>query len=101
MLSSLTVQASTNQAIYSRNHTVIVTAKVWAGSPVASGASVTFTITKSDGSLVTGAATTDVNGVAAYSLRLARKDPVGTYQASATASLNGASGSGATSFTVK
>ena len=50
---------------------------------------------------MTGAATTDVNGVAAYSLRLARKDPVGMYQASATASLNGASGSGATSFTVK
>lgn len=101
VLSSLTVQTSTNQVIYSRNQTVWVTAKVWAGASVASGASATFKITKSDGSLVTGTATTDVNGVAAYSLRLARKDPVGTYQASATASLNGASGSGATSFTVK
>lgn len=101
VLSSLTVQASTNQAIYSRHQTVWVTAKVWAGASIAAGASVTFTITKANGSAVTGVATTDVNGVAAYSLRLARRDPVGTYQASATAGLNSAGGSGATTFTVK
>ena len=101
VLAYLTVHTSTNQASYSRNQTVVVTAKVWAASSVASGASVTFTITKSNGTVVTGTATTDANGVATYSQRLSRKDPTGVYQANATAGLNGIAGSGATSFSVK
>lgn len=101
VLSSLTVQASTNQVSYSRNQTVSVTAKIWAGSSVASGASVTFTITKPGGSVVSGTASADANGVAMYSLRLRGKDAGGVHQVSATAGLNGVSGSGTTSFTVK
>lgn len=78
-----------------------ITAQVWAGSSVASGASVTFNVTRSNGTVVSSTATADANGVATYSLRLRGKDPVGVYQVSATAGLNGVSGSGTTSFTVK
>ena len=78
-----------------------ITAKVWAGSSLAPGASVTFTITKPGGGVVTGAGTTDASGSASYVMHVKVNDPVGTYQVRATATLNGVSGSGATSFTVK
>lgn len=99
--SSLTVQVSTDQASYARNQTVSITARIWAGSSVASGASVTFTITKPDGSVVTGTASAGDNGFAVYSLRLRGKPSPGIYQLSAAAGLNGVSGSGATSFTIE
>lgn len=101
LTSSLTVQVSTNQASYWRNQTVLITAKVWAGSSVVSGARVAFTITKPGGSVVTGTVTTGASGSASYAMRVKGKDPVGTYRVSAIASLNGVSGSGETSFTVK
>ena len=102
VVSSLGVTVSTDQSSYTRTQTVNITAVVsGAGSPV-SGTGVTFTVTKADGSRVTGTATTGANGSAVYSYRFNKKrDPVGTYQVTATANLNGVSGSGATSFVVQ
>jgi uncharacterized repeat protein (TIGR01451 family) len=100
--SSFGVTASSSQSSYTRNQTAKVAASVsYAGSPVI-GASVVFTLTKSDGSVVTGAATTGTTGSAGYSYRFnKKKDPVGTYKVNAVASMNGITGSAATTFMVK
>ena len=79
------VTATTDRLTYSRGQTVYVTARVsLAGAPVAN-ASVTFSITKSTGAVVTGTATTGADGTAVYKVRLRKQDPVGTYQAAVTA----------------
>jgi hypothetical protein len=102
VISSLGVTVSSNQSSYTRNQTATVTALVSSGGSPVSGASVTFTMTKADGSTVTGTATTAANGSAAYSYRFnKRQDPVGTYQVTASANLNGVSGTGSTSFAVR
>lgn len=101
IVSSLSVAVSTDKPGYSRNQTVSITALVTANGTPVSGASVTFTITKPTGARVTGTATTGANGSAVYTYRISRKDPVGTYQISANANLNGITGSGSRSFTVQ
>jgi hypothetical protein len=102
IVSSLGVALSSAQSSYTRSQTATVTAIVsGAGSPV-TGASVTFTMTKSNGSVVTGTATTGTNGSAVFSYRFNKKrDPAGTYGVSANANLNGIYGNGATSFVVQ
>jgi hypothetical protein len=102
VVSSLDVTVSTDRASYTRSQVVNVTARVSnAGSPV-SGAAVTFTVTKADGGVSTGTATTAADGSAVYTYRFNKKrDPVGVYQVSAGANLNGISGTSATSFTVQ
>jgi len=98
---SAELAVETNQQNYSRGQTVPITATAgFGGSPVAN-ASVKFTITKSNGSVVTGSATTNSNGTAGYSIRLRSSDPIGTYQVSVAAMLNGVSGTAATTFTVQ
>jgi hypothetical protein len=98
---SISVSVSTDKSSYNRNQSVTITATVnSSGSPV-SGASVNFTITKANGSLVSGSATTASNGAAVYNYRVKPKDPVGTYQVKADASLSGVSGSVTTSFIVQ
>jgi hypothetical protein len=81
--------------------TVSLAASVSAGASPGAGASVTFRVTKPNGAVVTATAVAGSAGTAAYSLRLAAKDPPGTYQVVAAASLNGISGSGTTSFVVR
>lgn len=102
IMSGLAVSLASDQAIYARSQTAIMTTMVSAlGSPV-SGASVTFTMTKPNGLKVTGTGTTGINGSAVFKYRFNKqKDPVGIYQVSAGANLNGAVGSGTTSFSVK
>ena len=101
MVSSLAVAVSTNRSSYSRTQTVSVSTIVSAdGSPVA-GATVTFTIRKSNGTLVTGNATTGANGSAAFNYKIKRADPVGGYQAGAGANINGLSGTATASFVVQ
>jgi hypothetical protein len=102
LLSSLGVSVATDQPSYARTQTANITTNVTAsGSPV-SGAAVTFILTKSNGSKVTGSATTDANGSAVFKYRFNKqKDPTGPYQVAVGANLNGIVGSGATSFTVK
>src|SRR4030095_12294617 len=102
IMSGLGVSGASDQASYNRSKTASVTATVTAaGSPV-SGAGVSFTMTKSNGSKVTATSITAANGLAVFKYRFNKqKDPVGIYQVSATANLNGVVGSGNTSFSVK
>jgi hypothetical protein len=100
VISTLGVQVSSARTTYSRNQTVQLTTTVSGGSAPAAGATVVFTVTRPGGAVTTRTTTADGAGVASYSWRVVAKDPVGTYQVSLTASLNGASGSGATSFAV-
>jgi hypothetical protein len=101
VVSSLTVAEATDKPSYTRNQVVSLTATVSAdGAPVAS-ANVSFAITKANGSVVNANAITGSDGKAVYKLRLSKKDPVGTYQANATASMGGFSGTTTTSFTVQ
>ena len=97
----LTAQVSTDQASYARNQTVRISATVLAGAAPAAGANVSVTVTRSNGNIVTASAVAGANGVATYNMRLRSKDPVGVYQVTATATMNGSSGSGATTFTVR
>lgn len=102
VVSSLDVMVSAGLSSSRGGQTVSITATVsGAGSP-ALGASVTFSITRPNGSVVTGTTTTGSDGKAVYSYKLNKKqDPPGTYQAAAGATLNGLTGSGVTTFTVK
>jgi hypothetical protein len=98
---SLAVAVSTNRPSYNRKQSVTMTGVVSAnGSPV-QGASVSFTMTKSNGATVTQSATTGSNGSSSVRFQLKKPDPVGTYQGRGAASVNGVSGSAATSFTVQ
>jgi len=102
LVSALAVAATASQTSYMRNQTVAVNATVRAGGSPVSGATVTFTMTKANGSVVTSTATTGANGVASFSYVFNRKkDPAGTYQVRAQASSGGVSGSGVVSFAVK
>jgi hypothetical protein len=100
-VSSLGVSVASTQASYTRNQTVSITTTVWNGGAPVANASVTFTLTKADGSAITSTATTGTNGVAMFSYRLKKQDPVGTYRAQGVANLNGLSGSAGTSFMVQ
>ncbi len=95
------VTVSTDKQIYTRNQTASVRAKVSAGGTPVMNAAVTFTVTKSNGSVVAGRATTGSDGTATYKLRLRKQDPVGKYQASAVSTGNGQSATASTSFTVQ
>jgi hypothetical protein len=98
---SALVSVSTNQSSYTRGQTVSVSAKVTSGGSPVAKASVNFTIVKSNGSKVSASGTTGTNGTAVYKMRLAKQDPVGTYQADASASRGGQSVTAETNFTVK
>jgi hypothetical protein len=101
VISSLSVVAATDKSSYARNQVVKFSASVAAdGTPVAN-ANVNFKITKANGSVVSANATTGADGKAVYQLRLNKKDPSGTYQGQATASMGSISGTGSTNFTVQ
>jgi M6 family metalloprotease-like protein len=96
----LDVSVSTDRPSYTGGQTVAVRARaISGGSPVAN-ASVTFRITKPNGSVVDQAATTDATGSAVTKLRLKKQDPVGSYSARADAAKTPLLGSATTSFTV-
>lgn len=97
----LSATVSTDHPSYTLGQTVTTTAMVTSGGAPVANASVSFTFTKSNGTKVTGTATTASNGTAVYSLRLRKQDPVGTYQAGVAATTSGLSGSAATAFTVQ
>jgi hypothetical protein len=92
-----TIAVSTDQSTYTRNQTVSVKATVKSGGAPLANTAVNFTIKKSTGAVVTGKATTDANGNAVYKLQLKRQDPVGTYEADASA----LSAAGVSLFTVQ
>jgi hypothetical protein len=92
---------STDQPSYTRSQTVTITAKVTSGGTPVANTAVSFRVTKSNGTVVTGSATTGANGTAVYKLRLKRQDPVGVYQAGAVATQNAVSVSASSNFTVQ
>jgi len=102
LVSALAVANASSQSTYTRTQTITVNATVKAAGTLVSGATVTFTMTKSNGTSVTSTATTGANGVAVFKYALnKKKDSSGTYQVCAQASSNGVSGSGTVTFTVK
>ena len=102
IVSGLAVNATSSASTYTRSQTAKVTANIRAGGVPAQGATVTFTMTKPNGSVVTGTAMSDSNGDAVFQYSLNRKkDPSGTYQVRAQATSNGYSGNGTVAFAVK
>ena len=101
-LATLSESVATDKAVYVRGDTVRMTASVSAGGVAVSGASVSFRLTKSNGSITTLTATSDATGMAVASYRSnARKDPVGAYAIAATASSQGRTASASAAFTVQ
>jgi hypothetical protein len=99
--STLGVALSTDRSIYTRRQWVTMMATVSAnGSPV-QGAGVSFTMTKSNGTVVTQTATTGPNGSASVQFQTKRNDPVGMYQGRGIANSNGVSGMGSATFAVQ
>jgi hypothetical protein len=98
---SISVSVSTDKSSYSRNQSVTTTAIVTSSGAPVSGASVNFTITKANGSVVNGSATTASNGTAIYKYRIKSRDPLGSYQGKANASMSSVSASATTSFIVQ
>jgi hypothetical protein len=78
-----------------------VTATVRSNGAPKSGAVVSFTLTKPNGSIVTQSVTTGSTGNAVFTYTFnKRNDPLGTYQVNAISTVNGVSVQGATSFSV-
>jgi hypothetical protein len=101
ILSGLNVTVTSDQASYSSSQTAILNATVTTAGSSISGAAVSFTITKPNGTKVTGSGTTGTNGVATFKYRFNKqKDPAGIYQVAAGANWSGAIGSGGTSFSL-
>ena len=97
----LSVTVTTNQASYTPGQTVSSTAIVTSGGNPVANAMVTFTVTKSNGAVVIGTATTGATGAAVYKLRIGRKDPVGVYQVGAKEDNAGTSVTATTTFMVQ
>jgi uncharacterized protein YfaS (alpha-2-macroglobulin family) len=74
---------ATNQASYAPGQTVSSTAVVTSGGNPVTNVTVIFNVTKPNGAVLTGTATTGATGAAVYKLRLGRKDPVGVYRVDA------------------
>jgi M6 family metalloprotease-like protein len=91
---SVTVTASVPSSSYTRRSTVPIAATVLNGGTPASGASVTFTLTRADGSVVTQSATTNSKGTATWNYKLNPKSPTGMYSAIAQAVLNSTGAAG-------
>ena len=98
--SALDVSVSTDKLNYISTQTVSVTARARSGASPVSNASVTFTMTKSDGTAVSQTAATDSTGSAVGKFRLKKQDPAGGYKARADVAKTPLSGTAATGFTV-
>lgn len=94
------VAVSTSSSTYKQGGSVYVTAVVSSGGAFVSGVSVSITVT-GGGTTMSSSSTTGANGSATATFKLKRTARAGTYQAMATATANGVSGSGATNFTVQ
>lgn len=97
----LVVKVSTDLSIYSWKQKVVATAVVTSGTSSVAGATVTFTIAKPDGQVVSATVQTATNGSAAYIFRCGRRDSAGVYRVSATASNNGMTATISTSLTLQ
>lgn len=101
IVSALGVTATPGAPKYSRSQTAKVTSAVTAGGSPQAGASVTFTLTKPNGTSQKVTLETGSDGRAIFSYKFDRKrDPTGTYYVSVFASKSGYEGQAATSFLV-
>jgi hypothetical protein len=95
------VVVATNQPSYFPGQTVSTMATaLYAGAPV-SNIAVSFTVTKANGNVVTGSATTGRNGTALYKLKLNLTDPAGTYLAGAATTIKGNAHNASVNFSVQ
>jgi len=97
---TLNVSVSTDKPSYTGGQTVTVTARASSDASPVSNATVTFTMTKSNGSVLSQTASTDSTGSAVGQFRLKKQDPAGGYNARAAVAKTPLSGSAATGFTV-
>jgi hypothetical protein len=101
VVSRINVSATPGTSVYSRSQTAKVTATVSAAGSPTSGASVTFTLTKPNGTTVRQTLTTGSDGRAIFNYKFDRKkDTTGTYSVAADAAVQGYSGRAVTSFSV-
>jgi hypothetical protein len=98
---SVSISVSTDRLSYSNNQTVTTKSRVLAGGLPVSGANVTFTVMKSNGSLVTMSAITAADGNASVKYRLSKQDPKGSYKDTAATAVTSGSASASTSFVVQ
>ncbi|PYV64538.1 MAG: hypothetical protein DMG95_04180 [Acidobacteria bacterium] len=91
------VAVSTNQPSYTGGQSVAIAVSVTSGGSPVSGAAVSVTVVKPNGSSSNLSGTTSTNGVASMSYRLNRKATKGMYQAAASAN----SASASTTFMVQ
>lgn len=81
----------TTSGTYKPRSTVTMTAAVTSGGNPASGASVTFVLTKPNGT-TTKTVTANTSGVAVWKYKLSPRDPNGDYSATGQATFNGLTG---------
>ena len=92
----------TDKAVYGKTDAVKITSTVRSGGAAVSGAAVTVSVTKANGSVVTMNGTTGADGRATMTLRLKKQDPAGMYQVQSKAKLTDAvTGQASTSFRVQ
>lgn len=96
LVASLDVTVSADQAVYSTNQWVRITADV-----KLPGATVTFTVIKPNNAKLTQTLTMGSDGTATYSFRTKKQDPAGEWTVTADASLNGVAGTASSTFMVK
>jgi len=101
LISDLAAAVWTDKPSYAGNQVVSVTALMTHGGAPLPNVSVRFTLTKANGSVVTGTATSRPDGTAGFSYRLKGKEPSGVYAVQADASVNELSATAATTFTVQ
>jgi len=82
---SLAVSVSVAGSTFTKGATVLMTARVLLGGAAVPGASVQFAMIYPNSSTATKRLTTDSNGQAVWSYKVATKDPKGTYRVSAQA----------------
>jgi M6 family metalloprotease-like protein len=85
---AMTASLSASGTSYTRKSSVVLTASVINGSTPVAGASVVFSMTLANGTVVTQNSTTNRKGVASWNYRLSQQSPTGTYAAVAKAMLN-------------
>jgi M6 family metalloprotease-like protein len=85
---SLAVSVAVSGTTFTSNQKVACKANVLSGGVAAAGASVTFTMTKANGSKVTQTVTSGSTGAATWSYKVGQKDPKGTWSVVAQATYN-------------
>jgi hypothetical protein len=93
----IAITVSADKTGYTRTDTVTLTATVSSNGAKVTNTGVKFLVKKPNGTVVAASATTNTKGIATYKLRLTKNDPLGIYEATASA----LSATATTSFTVR